>query len=358
MSRRTTPATAMIAPRLLDWYDRERRTLPWRYAPGAHADPYRVWLSEIMLQQTVVKAVIPYFEAFTRRWPTVEALAAAPLDDVLAAWAGLGYYSRARNLHACAQAVVASHAGRFPRDEGHLRDLPGIGPYTAAAIASIGFGLKATPVDGNVERVVARLFAIDEPLPGVKAALKSRAETLTPEDRAGDFAQAMMDLGATVCTPRNPACAICPLMGACRARALGIAAELPKRALKVPRPTRTATAFVVQRGDGSVLLRQRPPKGLLGGMMEVPSSPWVSTGDADALASAPVTADWVTANQPVVHVFTHFRLELTVLSARIAKRTRLLSQAEPERCKWVPREDLATAALPSVMRKVLAAGLR
>lgn len=359
MSRQTLPVAANIGPPLLAWYDRERRTLPWRYAPGTAADPYRVWLSEIMLQQTVVKAVVPYFEAFTRRWPTVDKLAAAPLADVLAAWAGLGYYSRARNLHACAKAVTEQHGGAFPRDEPQLRELPGIGPYTAAAIASIGHGLKATPVDGNVERVVARLFAITEPLPAVKPMLKARAETLTPDRRAGDFAQAMMDLGATICTPRNPACGICPLRSSCQAFAQGIAATLPRRAPKAERPARVGAAFVVERRDGSVLLRQRPPQGLLGGMLEVPSSPWLSAETpVDRMQSAPIDAQWTTRNERVIHIFTHFRLELTVLTALVPQRARLTDAADADHCQWVHRDRLATAALPTVMRKVLAIGLR
>lgn len=356
MSRRKRSGNADVAPRLLAWYDRERRVLPWRYDPGVAADPYRVWLSEIMLQQTVVKSVIPYFARFVERWPTVEALAEAPLDDVLAAWAGLGYYSRARNLHACAKEVVKLHGGFFPPDRGELLCLPGIGPYTAAAIIAIGYGFKATPVDGNVERVVARLYAVTSPLPEAKEPLRARAENITPEHRPGDFAQAMMDLGATVCTPRKPACDACPLKEICLGCARGIAASLPARTPKPERPTRKGVAFVVERNDGTVLLRRRPAKGLLGGMMEVPSSPWETTLDqATALAHAPVDAEWTTKNAPVVHVFTHFRLELVVMWARVRKRTSLRAAAEPDRCEWVPTSDLDTAALPSLMRKVIAA---
>jgi A/G-specific adenine glycosylase len=356
MSRRTRTPAGEIAPLLLGWYDTSRRDLPWRYAPGMLADPYRVWLSEIMLQQTVVKAVIPYFAAFTTRWPDVAALAAAPLDDVLAAWAGLGYYSRARNLHACAVVVARDHGGHFPADEAALRALPGIGPYTAAAIASIGHGLKATPVDGNVERVTARLLAVREPLPGAKKILAARAATLTPDKRAGDFAQAMMDLGATVCTPRSPSCLICPLAAPCLARAKSIAASLPMRAAKTDRPVRYGTAFVVVRGDGAVLLRRRAEKGLLGGMMEVPSTDWLhDVAAVDASRATPLKASWETLNSPVVHVFTHFRLELTVQRTQVGKSPKLLPAADAERCRWVAQSELAVAALPSLMRKVLAA---
>lgn len=359
----TAPATASdtgeIVGRLLGWYDAERRDLPWRYAPGRKADPYRVWLSEIMLQQTTVKAVVPYFEAFTKRWPTVRKLAAAPLDDVLAAWAGLGYYSRARNLHACAGAIVERFGGRFPSTEAELRSLPGIGPYTAAAIAAIAFGERATPVDGNIERVVARLFAVRDPLPGSKPLLRRLAAALTPEARAGDLAQAMMDLGATVCTPKRPSCLMCPVADRCAAKGLGIAAALPVRGEKPVRQTRYGIAFVVLREDGHVLLRRRHDTGLLGGMMEVPSTEWSELqGAADAaLATAPVRADWWLAPGVVNHVFTHFRLELTVYRALVPAGVTLDLWADAARCRWVRRTDLEGEALPSVMRKVLAHGL-
>jgi len=341
---------------LLEWYDRERRDLPWRYGPGETPDPYRVWLSEIMLQQTTVKAVVPFFLEFVRRWPTVTRLARAELDDVLAAWAGLGYYSRARNLHACAKAVVERHGGAFPASEVELLELPGIGPYTAAAIAAIAFGLHATPVDGNIERVVARLFAVEEPLPSSKPRLRTLAATLTPETRAGDHAQALMDLGARICTPKRPSCLMCPLASGCEARALGIEAELPARREKGERPVRYGTAFVVLREDGHVLLRRRPDAGLLGGMMEVPSTEW---GDRlvpskTALRSAPVRAEWWPVTGAVSHTFTHFRLELTVYRAMVPPDTPLDLWADPDRCRWVSRRALDRAALPSVMRKVLA----
>jgi A/G-specific adenine glycosylase len=348
---------------LLDWYDRERRDLPWRYPPKKKADPYRVWLSEIMLQQTTVKAVIPFFHKFVTTWPKVTDLAAVPLDDVLAAWAGLGYYSRARNLHKCARVVAAEHGGRFPRCEAELRKLPGIGPYTAAAIAAIAFGEKATPVDGNIERVIARLFAVTEALPGAKRSLKSLAETLTPAKRAGDFAQAMMDLGATVCTPKRPSCLVCPIQQDCAGAARGIASLLPVKTEKNERPTRYGIAFLALREDGHVLLRRRPDAGLLGGMLEVPSTPWVDetkTTAADvkaALKLAPVRADWWPVPGTVVHVFTHFRLELTIYRAIVPSDTELTFWADAGRCRWTARRDLDRQALPSVMQKVIARGL-
>jgi A/G-specific adenine glycosylase len=345
---------------LLAWYDRTRRDLPWRQPPGQAADPYRVWLSEVMLQQTTVKAVIPYYLEFLHRWPTVTALAAAHLDDVLAAWAGLGYYSRARNLHACAQAVVGRHDGRFPGAEAELRALPGIGAYTAAAIAAIAFGARATAVDGNVERVVARLFAVTEPLPAAKAELRRLARLLTPAARAGDHAQAMMDLGATICTPKRPSCLMCPIASSCAARAQGIAAQLPMRRAKPGRPLRLALAFVALRDDGAVLLRRRPESGLLGGMLEVPSTAWADWSPAvpEALQFAPVRGDWRAVPGIVAHTFTHFRLEALVYRARVPSGALLTSSADATRCKWVLRGDLDDVALPSVMRKIIAHALR
>ena len=359
---RKSPGTAQgdIAERLLVWYDRERRHLPWRFAPGVKADPYKVWLSEIMLQQTTVKAVIPYFETFTKRWPTVKKLAAAELDEVLAAWAGLGYYSRARNLHACARVVADKHRGRFPSSEAALLELPGIGPYTAAAIAAIGFGRKAVVVDGNVERVVARLRAIETVMPQAKPELREAAAAITPELRAGDFAQAMMDLGATVCSPRRPSCLMCPISSSCAAHKRGIEETLPQRAAKAERPVRRAIAFVALRQDGAVLLRRRPESGLLGGMMEVPSSAWeaVLPKAKDALVAAPVRAEWWPVPVEVVHVFTHFRLEVQVYRALVPVDVALNLWAEPERCKFVQRRDLPAEALPSLMRKIIAHALK
>ena len=344
---------------LLAWYDTERRSLPWRYQPGEKADPYRVWLSEIMLQQTTVKTVIPYYERFLVRWPTVLALANADLDAVLAAWAGLGYYSRARNLHACAQIVARDHGGSFPRTTAGLLQLPGIGPYTAAAIAAIAFGEHAMPVDGNVERVVARLFAVTEPLPVAKPRLRELAAAMTPQTRAGDFAQAMMDLGATVCRPRRPSCLMCPLNSGCAASAIGIAPLLPARGAKTERPVRRGVAFVALREDGHVLLRRRAEAGLLGGMLEMPSTDWVDdwVSAEVALRSAPVRADWWSVPGMVSHTFTHFRLEVMVFRGLTATETPLNLWAEPGRCRWVHRRDLDGVALPSAMQKIIAHAL-
>ena len=353
--RKAEPEKGCIAASLLAWYGRERRDLPWRAGLSETPDPYRVWLSEIMLQQTTVKAVLPRYAAFLRQWPNVKALAASELGQVLAAWAGLGYYARARNLHACARAVVAHHGGRFPQNAAALRELPGIGDYTAAAIAAIAFGERATPVDGNIERVVARLFAVTTPLPAAKAKIKALAETLTPAKRAGDFAQAMMDLGATICTPRRPACALCPLRPDCSGFAEGIAEALPYREAKRERPTRRAAAFVALRQDGAVLLRQRPLKGLLGGMLETPSTPWVKARpNGEALSGfAPLKADWRKLPGVVEHSFTHFHLELVVYRADVGLRAKPKRAAAPDSCGFVARRDLARAALPSLMRKVL-----
>jgi A/G-specific adenine glycosylase len=339
---------------LLAWYDRDRRILPWRAAPGEPQDAYLVWLSEIMLQQTTVKAVLPRYADFLRRWPDVRALAAAELGQVLAAWAGLGYYARARNLHACACEVVMRFGGSFPKTEAELRTLPGIGDYTAAAIAAIAFGARATPIDGNIERVVARAFAVTTPLPAAKAEIRALALGLTPVERAGDFAQAMMDLGATLCSPRRPACGLCPLVSVCEAHAQGLAEFLPYREEKAERPTRRGTAFVALREDGAVLLRERPLKGLLGGMLETPSSPWIEGAWPELdVAHAPVKAQWRAIPRLVEHTFTHFHLELAVYLADVSAGAKPTEAAQPERCRWVHIRDLQTAALPSLMRKVL-----
>jgi A/G-specific adenine glycosylase len=337
-----------LGDRLLSWYDLNARILPWRVPPGGRPDPYHVWLSEVMLQQTTVAAVGPYFRAFIKQWPTVGALAAAPLDAVLVAWAGLGYYARARNLHKCAQLVAARRDGVFPEDEETLRTLPGIGDYTAAAIAAIAFGRPAVVMDGNIERVIARLFAVRDPLPGVKPILKNLAFRLTPERRPGDYAQAAMDLGATVCTPKQPACILCPWRDDCEGRRLGIAESLPAKIAKPERPVRRGVAFWATRSDGAVLLRRRPEKGLLGGMMEIPSTPWRSEAwkVAEALTAAPAAAEWRTLPGSVLHTFTHFRLELAVFAGRVRM---------PELAKglWCPLDALDGQALPSLMRKVV-----
>jgi A/G-specific adenine glycosylase len=359
---------ASPAGRLLAWYRAHARVLPWRARPGEAVDPYPVWLSEIMLQQTTVVTVEPYFRDFLARWPRLEDLAAAPLDAVLAAWAGLGYYARARNLHACARALCADHGGRFPDRVEALRALPGIGPYTAAAIAAIAFGRRASVVDGNVERVIARLFAVETPLPGAKAELRRLAEGFLPEEPEdafpyGDFAQAMMELGATVCLPKRPRCGLCPLAGDCRARAAGRAEALPRRAPKRARPTRRGVAFWLTRPDGAVLLRRRPESGLLGGMMEVPSTPWRGAAwNAEAARGhAPCAADWRALPGRVTHVFTHFRLELEVWAAAVDGADADGADgggadgdgAESETAgRWILPGDLAAAALPTVMRKV------
>lgn len=341
---------------LLAWYDRHRRVLPWRARKGERTAPYAVWLSEIMLQQTTVKTVGPYFAKFLGKWPTVEALARSPLDDVLRAWAGLGYYARARNLHACAIAVVERHGGVFPADIEALRALPGIGDYTAAAIGAIAFDLPAVPVDGNVERVVSRLFAVEEALPAAKPEIKQLAASLMPPARTGDFAQAMMDLGATICTSKKPACALCPFDAVCVARARGDQETFPRKAPKREGKLRRGAAFVVLREDGSVLVRQRPEKGLLGAMTEVPGSDWSHDFDVGAaLDAAPKLGNkvkWRKLAGEVTHVFTHFPLALTVFIARVPK-----TAAAPKGGRWVKVADLSGEALPNVMRKVLAHAL-
>jgi A/G-specific adenine glycosylase len=350
------------AARLLDWYDRHRRRLPWRPLQGEEVDPYRVWLSEIMLQQTGVKTVGPYFEKFLARWPGIDALGRASLDDVLRMWAGLGYYSRARNLHACAVAVLRDHGGAFPNTEQGLQALPGIGPYTAAAIAAIAFDRRTMPVDGNIERVVSRLFAVEEPLPQAKPLIKQLAATLLGDSRAGDVktragdsAQALMDLGSSICTPKKPACALCPLNDGCAARMRGDQETYPRKAAKKAGALRRGAAFVVTRGD-ELLVRTRVEKGLLGGMTEVPGSNWLAAqDDKTALKQAPMLAGmarWHRKAGIVTHVFTHFPLELVVYTAKVPARARA-----PAGMRWVPVSTLRDEALPNVMRKVIAHGL-
>jgi A/G-specific adenine glycosylase len=341
-------SAADLSDRLLAWYDRHARTLPWRTRPGERADPYRVWLSEIMLQQTTVVAVGPYFRDFLARWPTIHDLAAADLDAVLHAWQGLGYYARARNLHRCARAISTEHGGCFPETEAGLLRLPGIGAYTAAAIAAIAFGRKATVLDGNVERVIARLFAVADPLPGAKPKFRLLAESLTPDERPGDYAQAIMDLGATICVPRKPKCLLCPWADACHARHEGIAESLPAKSPKAERPKRHGIVFWTVRKDGAVLLRRRPENGLLGGMIEVPSTDWRAepwTLD-EAVPAAPLLADWRPLDGIVRHGFTHFELELSLVVGHArngAARDAL----------WCPVDRLSDHALPTLMKKVV-----
>ncbi len=337
---------------LLAWYDRHARVLPWRARKGRQ-EPYRVWLSEIMLQQTTVKTVGPYYAKFLNLWPTVDALAEAALDDVLRAWAGLGYYARARNLHACAQAVVERHGGVFPETLDGLRSLPGIGDYTASAVAAIAFDADAVPVDGNVERVVTRLFAIEEELPAAKPVIKQLALSLLPAKRSGDFAQALMDLGATICTPKKPACALCPWNESCQALVRGDQETFPRKPAKREGKLRRGAAFVVLRADGMVLLRTRPDKGLLAKMTEVPGSAWTHDFDVgDALAHTPLEANWKRLPGVVNHVFTHFPLELTVFMAKVSRTAKA-----PKGARWVPLAEAGGEALPTVMRKVLAHAL-
>lgn len=329
-----------IAGDLLAYYDVHARRLPWRAPPGSNAnEPYAVWLSEVMLQQTTVAAVIPYHAKFLARWPNVEVLAAAEDADVMAAWAGLGYYARARNLLACARAVVRDHGGRFPDTEEGLRALPGFGAYTAAAVAAIAFGRRAVVVDANVERVVARLFAIDTPLPAARPAIRAAADRITPDLRAGDFAQAMMDLGATICTPRNPACGICPLRDDCAAFATVDPARFPVKAAKKAKPHRTGHSWWIER-DGHVWLIRRPDRGLLGGMRALPSSDWSAAPDA----TPPLAADWKVLAEPVVHVFTHFSLALFVHHTHV--EVSVLGGGE-----WWPIARLGEAGLPTLFAR-------
>ena len=332
-----------LSDQMLHWYDQHRRHLPWRVA---RPDPYGVWLSEVMLQQTTVAAVIPYFQTFTQRWPTVTDLAQADSADVMAAWAGLGYYARARNLLACAQ-TVAAQGGVFPDSEAGLLALPGIGPYTAAAIAAIAFDRPAVVMDGNVERVMARLFAITLPLPEAKPHLKQLAAALTPQTRPGDYAQAVMDLGATICTPRSPRCGECPWARDCIARRHHDPLMFPVKAAKAAKPLRRGLAFWVQDAQGQVLLCRRPPKGLLGGMMGFPGTPWREgpawTIDA-AAAHAPLTAPWQPVAGYVHHTFTHFHLELAVVKG--------LAAHDPALGQWCARQDVLTQGLPTVMKKI------
>jgi A/G-specific adenine glycosylase len=333
---------------LLHWYDRHARALPWRVPPedsraGLRPDPYRIWMSEVMLQQTTVAAVKEYFHRFTTRWPTVTDLAGAEDGEVMGEWAGLGYYARARNLLKCARAVVADHGGVFPDTRERLLSLPGIGPYTASAIASIAFGRAETVVDGNVERVMARLHDIHTPLPAAKPELTAAAAALTPLTRPGDYAQAVMDLGATICTPRSPACGICPWRDPCRARAEGTAADLPRKTPKKAQPVRRGIAYVARRTDGAWLLERRPDRGLLGGMLGWPGSDWAEAAPA---ATAPITADWTTLEAEARHTFTHFHLLLEIRIATVPQGV------QPETGVFLDPAAFRPSDLPTVMRKV------
>lgn len=344
---------AATAHSLLLWYDRHARSLPWRSPPGSNLapDPYAVWLSEVMLQQTTVAAVQAYYARFLDRWPRVEDLAAAPDAEVMAAWAGLGYYARARNLLACARVVAQEHGGQFPRTAAELQKLPGIGPYTAAAIAAIAFDERAVVLDANVERVVARLAAITTPLPAAKPDIYAACDQITPRQRAGDFAQAMMDLGAMVCTVRSPDCPACPLQNHCHAKALGTPEAFPARLPKKPRPERRGLLFWLENAQGHVWTITRPAKGLLGGMVAFPTSDWIEKDNyqrGHALTQAPCKAAWAVAGQPVRHIFTHFALELEILRA----------QGQPARGQpgqWVAPAALADLGLPSLFQKAIAA---
>ncbi len=338
----------LIRSNLLGWYDAHGRSLPWRVGPrdgaqGVRVDPYRVWLSEVMLQQTTVPHATPYFLNFTQRWQTVEALAAEVDGEVMAAWAGLGYYARARNLLACARAVANQHRGVFPTTEAGLLSLPGIGAYTAAAVAAIAFDQAANVVDGNVERVMSRLYAVDAPLPDSKPELKRLAATLVRDHRPGDWAQALMDLGATVCRPKSPLCEVCPLQAQCKAYRAGEPQTYPRKLKKAAKPHRYGVAFLIQR-DAEVALIRRPDRGLLGGMLALPSTEWRSTPFADHQVDPPLVAKWQRAGE-IEHVFTHFSLTLSVWRA----------QAILPDAIWTPIKGLS--ALPSVFLKAAKVGL-
>lgn len=348
--------TNQIAGKLLAWYDAHHRDLPWRIAPhklasGETPDPYRVWLSEVMLQQTTVEAVKSYFTRFVELWPNVNALAAADINDVMKAWAGLGYYSRARNLKACAEAVARDHQGAFPDSEDGLRALPGVGPYTSAAIAAIAFNRPAAVVDGNIERVISRLFVISTPLPAAKVEIKAHVTQIMPHDRPGDFAQAMMDLGATICSPKRPKCMLCPVRDECKALFEGEPEHYPVKQPKKDKPLRQGAAFVATRSDGALLLRLRPPSGLLGGMAEPPNTAWTSRQDGETgTDAAPFSADWKPVGA-IRHVFTHFELALTVWHAEN------IAIPAPDGWWWSPPEAIASEALPTIMKKAIEAAI-
>ncbi len=339
-----TPAA--VAPLIFPWWDANRRELAWRAAPGEVAQPYRVWLSEILLQQTTTVGAAPYFQQFVTRWPNVEALAAASLETVMQVFAGLGYYSRARNLHACAKAIVAA-GGAFPDQEQELRKLPGIGAYTAAAIAAIAFERLTVPVDGNIARVISRIARFERPIAANRAAIDRYARAMTPPRRPGDFAQALMDLGAMVCRPRNPLCGMCPLESVCLASRSGRPEDFPARSPRKERPVRVGAAFYAERADGAFLARRRPPEGLLGSTMELPGSAWIEGAvDAVTSAAAPCSAPWRRASGYLEHVFTHFTLRLAIFSGRVD------SDLAPERMVWIGAREV-DVGFSTLMQKAI-----
>jgi A/G-specific adenine glycosylase len=346
---KTVPLPPPDPKRLLLWYDRQRRVLPWRALPGEVADPYSVWLSEIMLQQTTVVVVRRYYTKFLRLWPNLTALAAAEVEQVFTAWAGLGYYRRARLLHNCAVQVVTQHGGRFPADEAALKQLPGIGDYTAAAIAAIAFGQSANVVDGNVERIMARLYVLAQPLPQSKQQVRALAAALVPMRRGGDYAQALMDLGATVCTPRQPRCPECPWRQSCQAFAQGATAHYPVKTKKITKPVRHATVFWLTNAKGQVWVRRRPEAGLLPGMTEFPSTPWgeeevnVAATKFNGLKKQP---QWRLLPGEIRHNFTHFTLYVKIVTAQVGKIS--------DSGAWTDKDQLPGLALPSIMRKIAA----
>jgi A/G-specific adenine glycosylase len=340
-------STGAAASALLRWYERHARDLPWRLGPGTRKagrrpDPYAVWLSEIMLQQTTVATVTPRYAEFLKRWPTVEDMAAAPLDDILGQWAGLGYYARARNLHKCAVDVAAR--GGFPDTEEKLKELPGIGDYTAAAIAAIAFDRRAVVVDGNVERVVARLFAIKTPLPAAKPEIKKRASEIWPAKRSGDYAQALMDLGADICRPKNPSCLLCPISAACKAYARGAPEDFPKKAPKKVKRNRIGAVFALTNAKGEMLFERRPEQGLLGGMLGLPGTGWAKDLPGDVFTSAPAKVKWKRIGE-ITHTFTHFHLTLDVYAGAAPNGFRRNANQQ-----WIAPSD---AKLPTVMKKAL-----
>jgi A/G-specific adenine glycosylase len=343
-----------VPEKLLNWYDQNKRLMPWRPKDGSRPEPYKVWLSEIMLQQTQVATAIPYFEKFLNRWPSISKLADANLDDVLVEWAGLGYYARARNLHRCAKIITNIFNGIFPNQEQKLLELPGVGEYTAAAIMAIAFDTKATPMDGNFERVTARLNAVEKPLPGVKPLLKKYATMVTPDYRPGDYAQAVMDLGATICTPRKPQCNRCPVSGSCLSLKQGKTELIPTKTPKRKKPTRFGIAFLCINSNKEILLRRRPDKGLYAGMMEVPGTPWIQSlpSQAQILNSEPIKADWQDVPGTIVHIFTHFKLEIKVLRANPKDYNKF------NHLIWQPIDSFQKAGLPSLMLKIIRHGLK